>query len=69
MATLDERGVEDVTFGKAAKLLAIYLKSMIIVGGHHESPFARVAAPPIDEILLRRLAADHSFDRKHRRHA
>ena len=65
MATLDEQGVEDVTFGRAAKLVAIYLKSMIIVGGHHESPFARVAAPPIDEILLKSLAADHSFDRKH----
>ena len=67
MANLEEQNVEDVTFGRAAKLLAIYLKSMTIVGGHHESPFARVAAPPIDEILLKSLAADHSFDRKHRR--
>ena len=67
MATLDESGVEDVTFGRAAKLIAIYIKSMIIVGGHHESPFARVAAPPIDEILLRSLAADRTFDRGHRR--
>ena len=66
MATLDEQAVEDVTFGRAAKLVAIYLKSMIIVGGHHESPLARVAAPPIDEILLKSLAADHSFDGEHR---
>ena len=65
MTILEDRDVEDVTFGRAAKLLAIYLKSMIIVGGHHESPFARVAAPPNDEILLKSLAADHSFDRKH----
>ena len=39
-----------------AKIIAIYVKTMVVVGGHHKSPLARVAHPPIDAILLKALA-------------
>ena len=54
---LNERGIENSTFGRAAKLVAIYLKSMIVVGGHAETSLASVAHPPIDRVLLQNLAS------------
>ena len=48
--------VLDPRFGRAAKLVAVYLKVMIVVGPYDESPLARVAHPPIDRILLKGLA-------------
>ena len=53
---LTQRKIEKVTFGRAAKLLAVYLKSMIVVGGHADSLLAKVAHPPIDRILLKNLS-------------
>jgi hypothetical protein len=41
-----------VTFGRAAKLVAVYLKSMIVLGPGFGSALCRVAHPPIDSILL-----------------
>ena len=49
-------GVPDPRFGRAAKLVAVYLKAMIVVGPHTDQPLARVAHPPIDRILLKGLA-------------
>ena len=49
-------GVLDPRFGRAAKLVAVYLKTMIVVGPHMDSTLARVAHPPIDRILLKGLA-------------
>jgi len=48
------------TFGRAAKLVAIYLKSMVILSGTVEAARSRVVHPPIDGILLRNIceAAD-----------
>jgi hypothetical protein len=53
---LRSAGVLDPRFGRAAKLVAVYLKAMIVVGPHTDPPLARVAHPPIDRILLRGLA-------------
>jgi hypothetical protein len=54
ISSLKNAGVEErkVTFGRAAKLIAIYLKSAVVLGGKHQSALGRVAHPPIDSILL-----------------
>lgn len=54
---LEERGVQNATFGRAAKLVAIYLKAMVVTGPHAETNLAAVAHPPIDRLLLQNLAA------------
>jgi hypothetical protein len=57
MGFLSEKKLANVTFGRAAKLVAVYLKSMIILGSGATSSLAAVAHPPIDRILLRNLAS------------
>lgn len=52
---LEKVGLENVTYGRVAKLIAVYLKSMIITV-HPDSRFASIAHPPIDRILLQNLA-------------
>lgn len=47
--------------GRAAKLISIYLKAMVITGGHHGSEFAKVIHPPIDRLLLQALSKDERF--------
>lgn len=52
-----------VTFGRAAKLVAVYLKSMVVLA-RPDTTLARFVHPPIDAILLRNVsrAADvHSL--------
>lgn len=46
----------DASYGRAAKLMAVYLKALVVCGGHAEHPLASVAHPPIDRILLQNLA-------------
>lgn len=45
-----------IDYGRIAKLIAIYIKSMIVNGPGHESALADVAHPPIDSYLLKELA-------------
>lgn len=66
VAALNARTVENVSYGRAAKLLAVYLKSMVITGGAAYSPIARCVHPPIDRRLLQSLAADSRHDAKSR---
>ena len=54
--SLERNGVKDVPFGRAAKLVGVYLKSMIVVGPHSETALAKVAHPPVDRLLLQELA-------------
>lgn len=49
------------SYGRAAKLVAIYLKVTVIGAGFHETPFGRHLHPPIDDILLKALAAEPRF--------
>jgi hypothetical protein len=49
-------------FGRAAKLVSVYLKAMIMLAGHEDTPLGRVIHPPIDAILLRRLASNSKLD-------
>lgn len=60
IAKLGARGVA-TTFGRAAKLIAIYLKTAVVSAGFQDSPFAQILHPPIDDILLRALAKDSTF--------
>lgn len=53
---LSSEGVRDATFGRAAKLIAVYLKVMVIIGLGAESKLSKVVHPPIDAILLKNLA-------------
>jgi hypothetical protein len=55
------------TFGRAAKVVAVYLKSMVVLGPEHDSAFARLAHPPIDSILLKAIAGDVRLDMRLRR--
>lgn len=64
---LEDAGIQKVTFGRAAKLVAIYIKSMVVVGPHSNTSFARVAHPPIDRILLQKLARISKLPRKARK--
>jgi hypothetical protein len=53
---LNSRGLSNVTYGRAAKLVGVYIKSMVIIGPDSNSSLAVVAHPPIDRILLRNLS-------------
>lgn len=55
----------NATHGRAAKVIAIYLKTMVITNGHHDSMLAHVAHPPIDRILLQTLANDARINSVH----
>jgi len=43
------------THGVSAKLINIYLKSIIICGGFYKHPSAKFVHPPIDRVLLKEL--------------
>ena len=63
---LENRSIGRVTYGRAAKLLAVYLKSMVIIGGSAYTSLGRCIHPPIDRRLLQTLAGDPSFEPQHR---
>jgi hypothetical protein len=53
---LRTKHLTDFAYGRAAKLIAIYLKSMVILGPGLNSALARAIHPPIDSILLKRIS-------------
>lgn len=48
-----------VKYGQAAKIIAIYLKTAIIIRDSGLSNISRIAHPPIDNILLTHLHKDY----------
>jgi hypothetical protein len=60
------RGIRDASYGRAAKLVGVYLKAIVIMGGDCDSPLGRNAHPPIDRVLLHRLAASARIGSPHR---
>jgi hypothetical protein len=56
--SLTQQGVADATFGRAAKLVAVYLKVMVVLGPDGDCNLARVVHPPIDRTELQKVAAD-----------
>ena len=45
----------DSCYGRAAKVVAIYLKTAVVLAGHEYEPFARLLHPPIDDGILKNL--------------
>ena len=54
---LSSVGVENPTYGRAAKLVAVYLKSMVVLPDL-ESEKASYVHPPIDRVLLQNITKD-----------
>jgi len=63
---LKEQGLADASFGHAAKLLAMYLKSMVVLGPASQTSLAHVAHPPIDGILLSAISSSREIECGHR---
>lgn len=51
----------DCSYGRAAKIVSIYLKTKLIVSGDIGSPLASIIHPPIDSILLKNLAKQDKY--------
>jgi len=60
-------GVERVAFGRAAKLVAVYLKSMIVLGPAANGTLSQIAHPPIDRLVLKALARNEAIPSEARR--
>lgn len=55
IGALRRRGVREVSYGRAAKIVAIYLKAAVVLGPYGNEPFAKYVHPPIDAILKKSL--------------
>lgn len=64
---LTRDGVNLATHGRAAKLIAVYLKAMVVIGPDTESQLARVSHPPIDRILLKNLSRASEINSPHKK--
>ena len=65
-STLIDRGISNVTYGRAAKLVAVYLKAAVIIGDGWNSSLGRNIHPPIDRILLQSLASSVRITSPHK---
>jgi hypothetical protein len=65
MSSLESGGITNATFGRAAKLVAVYLKAMIVVGTNAQSSLAAIVHPPIDRNLLQNLASSPDIKSPH----
>src|SRR2546428_12007924 len=65
---LGQRRIAKVTYGRAAKLVAVYLKAIVIMGDGCNSSFGRNLHlhPPIDRILLHGLASSDKIASPHK---
>lgn len=48
-------GIGDFSFGRAQKLVNIYLKAILVCGGHHHHPNVALLHPPLDYELFKGL--------------
>jgi hypothetical protein len=65
-SSLSDSSIVNVTYGRAAKLVAVYLKATVIMGVGCDSSLGRNLHPPIDRILLKGLAASRSVTSPHK---
>lgn len=63
---LNVQKIEGATYGRAAKLIGVYLKSMVVIAVGSSSRLAKVAHPPIDRVGLKNLAASKTLPRIHK---
>lgn len=64
---LNSKRIPGASFGRAAKLVGVYLKSMVVVGGDPYSKLARIAHPPIDAIMLHNLSMSVEVHSPHKK--
>ena len=57
MVKADQMELVGFAFGRAQKLVNIYLKTVLVGGGHHEHPLVKKLHPPLDLQLLNGLDA------------
>lgn len=51
----------DASYGRAAKIVAVYLKTSVIIGAGSMNPNIKFIHPPIDRIILKNLPKMNSF--------
>jgi hypothetical protein len=51
----------DASYGRAAKMVAVYLKTSIIIGAKPTDPTINFIHPPIDRIILKNLSTIKAF--------
>jgi len=56
-------GVTDFSFGRAQKLVNIYLKTVLVCGGHNQHPSVALLHPPLDYELFKGLRSFLSQNR------
>jgi hypothetical protein len=54
--SLRDQAVDKVSYGRAAKIIAIYLKTSVIVANTGNDKRSLIIHPPIDSILLKNLS-------------
>ena len=59
-------GAPEATYGRAAKLIAVYIKTMVVMQDP-DSDLSRIAHPPVDGFLLDGLRSDSRFSSSSRR--
>jgi hypothetical protein len=67
VSDLAQEGVPNPTFGRAAKLVAIYLKAIVVVGPCVDTGLARLSYLPIDNILLNNISKAPDVHSPHKR--
>lgn len=63
---LEEKGVQNVTYGRAAKLVNVYLKSMVVLQ-NLAGEAAKIIHPPIDRILLQNIAKSLDISKENKK--
>ncbi|WP_338875267.1 hypothetical protein WBJ53_06545 [Spirosoma sp. SC4-14] len=59
--TLKKANVANPTYGRAAKIIAIYLKTSLIIPMAGQGVICQFIHPPIDRILLTNLSKEHKI--------
>jgi hypothetical protein len=65
-STLSGQAVSGATFGRAAKLVGVYMKATVLMGEAATTPLGRQLHPPIDRTLLQNLAAEPRIESPHK---
>lgn len=58
IATLEKRNIRNVSYGRASKIIAIYLKTALILCNNAACQKSEVIHPPLDRILLQKLSKE-----------
>jgi hypothetical protein len=61
----EQNQIKGASYGRAAKLIAIYIKAMIVIQDT-QNGLADVAHPPIDSIILQNISRDKAIDHPHK---